>query len=259
MKRTRLLLLACMLFLPSRAQDTHTFTDLNWMLQMPQSPVFQVLDTESSLGPYATRPRTITLEDLVHFHGHPCDGLVLAACALHLAFDKLYPAGVVDRTDTGIITNNSPCFGDVGAYLTGGRIRFGTQKIDPTMGNEFIVHRFSTGQTVRVTLKPGLFPKELSRLEGIIKNGHATLSQVRHCQEIQLDWIRRVLSRPSADLFDVSSLPGLVWQPDRYEHAGARGDVRMKTIAGPAGCLTTNATGQSIPSEKKTKNPKQED
>jgi len=46
-----------------------------WLTGAPYAPTFKVLDTESSLGPYARHAKTITLKDLVKMHGHPCDGL----------------------------------------------------------------------------------------------------------------------------------------------------------------------------------------
>jgi len=205
--------------------------DIRWMLSAPHAPTFRVLDTESSLGPYAVQSKTLTLQDLVRMHGHPCDGLVLAACALHFGLPKLYPDGIVDRTDTGIITNNSPCFGDVGEYLTGGRIRFGTQKIDPTMKNEFIVYRFSTGKAIKISLKPGVFPKALTTTEAILRNGRKNLELVKRCQALQLGWIRRLLNTAPEELFDIRELPEFRWVADKYEHTGERGDVRMKSIA----------------------------
>jgi hypothetical protein len=124
-----------------------------WLSDEPHVPSFAVLDTESALGPYAERAKMITLGDLVRMHEHTCDGLVVAAAALSVGFAELYPDGVIDRNDTGCITNNSPCFGDVAAYLTGSRIRFGTQKIEPSRGLSFVLHRFSTGETVEIALR----------------------------------------------------------------------------------------------------------
>ena len=37
----------------------------DWMAKAPHAPVFRVLDTESSLGPYARQPKTITLKGLL--------------------------------------------------------------------------------------------------------------------------------------------------------------------------------------------------
>jgi len=205
-----------------------TWYYFDWMAEAPYAPVFHVLDTQSSLGPYARNTKAITLKDLVKMHGHPCDGLVTAACALSLGFKTLYPEGLVDRTDTGCITNNSPCYGDVATYLTGGRIRFGTQKIDPGMGAEFILYRFSTGKAVKVTLRPGVFPREVRELEGRIRSGHFTLEEMRRCQRLEWAYARKILSRPPEDWFSVQVLVNFSWAPDAYQFLGKRGDVINK-------------------------------
>ena len=43
--------------------------------------VFEMRDTDSTLGPYAVK-------DLVKMHGHACDGLMPAACAMK-TFDRI--------------------------------------------------------------------------------------------------------------------------------------------------------------------------
>lgn len=212
--------------LPVAANDPN----FDWLTGSPFAPVFQVLDTESSLGPYAKAPKTITLTDLVNMHGHPCDGLVTAACGLFVGFNVLYPDGVIDRTDTGCITNNSPCFGDAAAYLTGGRVRFGTQKVDPALGNEFILYRFSTREAVRISLKPGVFPEEVLRLERTIRSGDFTVEEMRRCQELQWEYAKELLQRPADCSFDVQRLPEFEWTPDVYEHPGKRGDIVNKNV-----------------------------
>ena len=197
------------------------------------APSFHVLDTESALGRYAGQTKLITLRDLVKMHGHLCHGLVTAACALRLGLDALYPDGVVDRTDTCVVTNNSPCFGDSAEYVTGGRIRFGTQKIDPSLGNEFVLYRVSTGAAVRVSLKAGVFPARLAEMEKRIRSGAGTPEDVTAYREASLAFARRLLGAPLAESFDVSTLPGFIWQADTYEHVGARGDVICKDVPLP--------------------------
>ncbi len=201
-----------------------------WAADAPYAPTFKTLDTESSLGPYAEQTKTITLKDLIKMHGHLCDGLVTASCGLKLGLDKLYPDGVIDRTDTCCITNNSPCFGDAAAYLTGGRIRFGTQKIDPNMGNELIMYRISTKQAVKISLKKGVFPSELEELEKKIKSGDFTIEQMRQCQKLGWDFAESLINKPFSQSFTVETLYGFVWKPDNYIHQGTRGDVRNKDV-----------------------------
>ena len=211
-----------------RQASTTAWYYFDWMADAPYAPVFEMRDTESALGPYAAQTKTITLKDLVKMHGHACDGLVTAACAMKVGLDSLYPDGVVDRTDTGCITKNSPCYGDAAAYLTGGRIRFGTQKIDPMLGDEFILYRFSTGQAVKVSLKPGVFPEAVAALEKKLRAGNFTDEEMRSCQRIEWDYARDLLSRPLTESFNIQSLENFTWKPDNYEHLGQRGDVVNK-------------------------------
>lgn len=207
-----------------------TWYYFDWMAEAPYSSTFRVLDTESSLGLYAEHLKTITLKDLVKMHGHACDGLVTAACAMSVGLNRLYPNGAIDRTDTCCITNNSPCYGDVAAYLTGGRIRFGTQKIDPSLGNEFILYRLSTGRAVKVSLRPGVFPDRVAALENKIRSGDFTDADMRRCQQWQWDYARNLLQRPLDKSFQVESLPAFSWEPDPYPNAGKRGDVVNKNL-----------------------------
>jgi formylmethanofuran dehydrogenase subunit E len=214
--------------------ETADWYYFDWLAQAPYAPVFEVRDTESSLGPYANQTKAITIKDLIKMHGHPCDGLVTAACALSLGLRELYPDGVIDRTDTGGICNNSPCYGDVVEYLTGGRIRFGTQKIDPSMGAEFILYRFSTRQAVRVALNPGIFPTDVARLEAKIRSGDFSVADMRRCQQLEWDYARHLLQRPLVESFTVTPLEHFDWQPDAYEHLGKRGDVLNKNLDAPS-------------------------
>lgn len=201
-----------------------------WMAKAEYLPEFEMLDTESSLGPYAAGTKTITLKDLVKMHGHPCDGLVTAAAGLSLGLKELYPDGVIDRTDTACITNNSPCFGDVAAYLTGGRIRFGTQKIDARMGNEFILYRISTGKAVKVSLREGVFPQQLAELERKVKAGDFTIEEMRESQTVGWDFAASIVNKPLEESFVVEALDSFIWKPDTYSHQGARGDIVNKDV-----------------------------
>ena len=60
-----------------------------WLAGAPQAPKFQVRDTVNKYGPYASETKTITLKDLIKFHGHFCGGLIEGATALKVAFDHL--------------------------------------------------------------------------------------------------------------------------------------------------------------------------
>ncbi len=212
------------------ADASATWYYFDWMAEAPYAPTFRMLDTESSLGPYAKHLKTITLKDLIKMHGHPCDGLVTAACAMSVGLDQLYPDGAIDRTDTCCITNNSPCYGDVAAYLTGGRIRFGTQKIDPSLGSEFILYRMSTKEAVKVSLRSGVFPQRVAALENKIRSGDFSAAEMGQCQKLQWDYARGLLQKPLSESFQVEHLPAFSWEPDPCLHLGKRSDVVNKNV-----------------------------
>jgi len=216
---------------PTAPTNDTGWYEFDWLSTAPYAPTFEVMDTESALGPYADRSKTIALGDLVRMHGHACDGLVVAAAAMVVVLGELYPDGVIDRTDTGCISNNSPCFGDVAAYLTGGRIRFGTQKIEPERGISFVVHRFTTGETIEVALRDGVFPPDLAALEAKLRHGEFTPAEMRECQRRQWEFARDLLQRPLTASFRTTRLPDFSWSPDAYPNLGPRGDIIHRSAA----------------------------
>ncbi|MGQ9862795.1 MAG: formylmethanofuran dehydrogenase subunit E family protein [Thiobacillaceae bacterium] len=135
-----------------------------WLEEAPHAPVFKVRDTVNKYGRYASEPKIITIKDLIKFHGHFCGGLVEGATALRVAFDRLFPDEMIDRTDLVIASNNSACGGDVAAYLTGARARFGTHLIDPKLKeSDFVVKRVSTGKSMRVVINAATYRTTCAR------------------------------------------------------------------------------------------------
>jgi formylmethanofuran dehydrogenase subunit E len=171
------------------------------------APVVRVIDTTSSLGPLACTSQTIMLADLVRYHGHPCDGLVVAAAGVAYGLARLFPDGVVDRTDLVAAANASPCYGDAAAYLTGTRARYGTLVVDKRLGDAWILHRRSTGLTVRVSLKPGIKPAELPGLEARLRKAGCDWALMGRVVAVQNELVRRVLAGPPATVFSLVDLP----------------------------------------------------
>ena len=173
---------------------------------MPYAPVVKVVDTVSSLGPLAAEPQVVTLADLVRFHGHPCDGLVVAAAGIAEGLKRLFPDGVVDRTDLVAAVNRSACYGDAAAYLTGTRSRYGLLVTDPSLGDEWIVGRRSTGQSVRVILRAGFKPPELAGMERALRAAACPPALIAAVQGLQRRFALAVLAVPPERAFEVRPL-----------------------------------------------------
>lgn len=165
-----------------------------WAKFSRNSMSIKVLDTNSSLGRYSTYTKEIGLDDLALIHGHLCDGLVISFVELKEVLKRLFPSGVVDRTDIRVISKNGPCWVDASSMMTGARINFGTLSIDKSVGNGFIIQKISTGETYQVKLKDGVFPDDLANLETKIKKEAAAGKKVSDNDIKKLETLANKLS-----------------------------------------------------------------
>ncbi len=186
----------------------------NWLETAPHAPVFQVRDTLHKYGRYAPQTKTITVADLIKFHGHLCGGLMEAAIALRAAFDVLFGQEPIDRTDLEIVGNNSACGGDVAAYLTGARVRFGLQIIDLSLeGGEFYLRRVSTGEIVHVHLRDEVYPHEVKTQMRRVLAEERTPEDIDRFGELQRAYARRLAEMPPEEAFIITRTPNYAWPP----------------------------------------------
>jgi formylmethanofuran dehydrogenase subunit E len=201
----------------------------DWLTKSRYSPSFEVRDTVSKYGRHAHETKTITLNDLIKFHDHFCGGLVESAGALKMASNKLFPDGIVDRTALGIASNNSACGGDVAAYLTGARTRFGSHILDPKLTeSEFVVPQASTGKTGRVRVRPEAYPTEVRVQMRKIESGNFKPEDIDLFQKLQWDYARRIVSRPLGETFVLVDSADYKWPDSPCRDFGTRKDNSYK-------------------------------
>lgn len=241
MKKRFILLIAVMVFAgtllmsspvsaDSPANDSDWYYPA-WLGSSPHTPVFLVRDTENKYGRYARQTKTITLKDLIKFHGHFCGGLVESAGALRVAFDRIFPDGVIDRTDLRIVSNNSACGADVASYLTGARARFGSHAIDNALSeSEFYVQQVSTGKTVHVKLNPAVYPKEVKTQMRKIESGTFEPKDIDRFQELQWAYAKRTVNSPLVESFIFRDVADFVWPGSSCRDLGTRKDNDLKNV-----------------------------
>jgi formylmethanofuran dehydrogenase subunit E len=202
-----------------------------WLGTSPYAPVFEVRDTENKYGRYAKLSKTITIKDLIKYHGHFCGGLVESASSLRVAFDSLFPDESIDRTDLRIVSNNSACGGDVADYLTGGRARFNSHVIDNALTeSEFYVQQVSTGKTVHVKLNPEVYPKEVKTQMKKIESGTFEPKDIDLFQELQWAYAKRMVGRPLAESFITKEVKDYKWPEPVCRDLGKRKDNDCKNV-----------------------------
>ena len=202
-----------------------------WLADARHAPVFKVRDTVNKYGRYAAETKTITIKDLIKFHGHFCGGLVEGATALKVAFDRLFPDGIVDRTDLTIASNNSACGGDVAAYLTGARARFGSHLVDPQLKeSDFVVKRNSTGKSVRVVINAATYPKDVRTQMKKIESGKYEPADIDLFQDLQWAYAQKLASRPAIESVDVTEDPAYTLPEPPCKLLGQRRDNDYKHV-----------------------------
>ncbi len=202
------------------------------VLSGEDSIIFQVLDTESSHGRYSKEYKEIRFNDLVKFHGHACDGLYRGSYALLVALHDLFPDGIVDRTDLRAISRNSPCLGDAATYITGARVRFGTQDVRNRPGVWYIIQKISTGETVSVSEDVNFFPEEISNMEAPISvlNGSKLSEGLTILKKMQDSWIQSVLLKTEPREHYHAKRIEYEWTEVDYKNKGIRSDIIFKNV-----------------------------
>ena len=227
------------------------------MVAMPYTPVFEILATRGTLGRYYPYTYAVTIKDMVKFHGHDCEGLSHAACCCKVAFDILFPDGIIDRSVLWGITGKSPCWSDVVAFLTGARIQYGNLGIfkDKRYGHAIIIYREDTDQAVLATWKKGInnipgepvmLPEkiawtpevnmdEVRELKKVVKaaGGKPTPYQVDLMRYYQWKHINDIQKRPLEESYQAEAIENFKWE-DWVDSSKAipnphkRGDIRLK-------------------------------
>jgi len=217
-----------------RVSERHWYVP-TW-LEETGLPRFEVIDTRSAQGRLDPRPKTVTVADLVLFHGHACDGLLRGIWAMRALADVALPGQPFDRSDLVVVSKNSPCLGDLAGYLTGGRARFGTHRLDDTLGVGFQVQRLSTGEAWEVREEPGFFPPLIAVWEAALLSDDLDPADKPELlavhESAQWDWVRRaLLSSAPAEHYTVTRLDELELPPALLE--ARRTDTVNRAVRAP--------------------------
>ncbi|WP_419783177.1 FmdE family protein [Maridesulfovibrio sp.] len=227
------------------------------MIAKPYAPEFEILATRGTQGRYYPYTYAVNMKDIIQFHGHDCEGLSHCAACCKLAFDVLFPDGIIDRSVLGGITGKSPCWSDCTAFLTGARVQYGNLSFfkEKKYGHVIILYRQDTGQAVMATWKKGInnIPGEPPVLPGVIEwqtkvdnkevlalkkvvkdaGGKPTPYQVDLMRYLQFTHINDVFSHPLEDSYQIKVLENFKladWADPSKAIANPhkRGDIRLR-------------------------------
>lgn len=205
----------------------------SWAAEAGYNKPIIVRDTDSAFGRYSLKTKEISLKDLARFHGHMCDGLVIAFVEIKAVLQKLFPDGVVDRTDLRAVSKNGPCWVDTVVMMTGARINFQTLRIDNSIGDGFIIQKISTGEAYEVHLKPVVFPESQamleSRIRGLRSEGKpVSAADIDRVEKMADALSKKLLNTQKEKLLTIKAKPGYKFRFN--DMCGSRGDIINKNM-----------------------------
>ena len=204
-----------------------------WAAEAIFNQPIRVRDTDSALGRLSLRTKALGLKDIVRLHGHLCDGLVISYVELKAVLERLFPDGIVDRTDLRAVSKNGPCWVDAVTAMTGARINFQTLRLDAAVGDGFIVQRISTGEAYEVRLKPGIFPDAQAALEARLRAQRASgeavsAADIEKVESMANDLSTMLLNTPPDRFLEITRKPNYKFRfNDLYD---TRGDIVNKDV-----------------------------
>ncbi|MDO6808937.1 acetolactate decarboxylase [Zobellia galactanivorans] len=172
----------------------------------------RVNDTDFSKGRLGN-VQDIDLNDLVKFHGHLCDGLVVGHLALQEALGELYQDGPIDRTNTRIVSQPSPCLTDAAIYDTGARYQFNTFYVSKDIDGLFTVQRIDTQKAVTVRMNQGVKPGEIDKLGALAVKGELPPCELDKLRKMEDDFTETLLSTDPKNNFTVTETVDFKWKP----------------------------------------------
>ncbi|MFN3996200.1 FmdE family protein [Algoriphagus sp.] len=200
-----------------------------WVPKAHPKLSFRVIDTDFSKGRLGFQ-QEIELNDLVKFHGHLCDGLVVGTKALNYAFAEFFSVEKIDRTDYRIISGASPCLADAASYLTGARLQFGTQLVSPKPSGLFLIERISDGKAVQVNLKPEVKPQEIIFLTALAEQGALSPCEMDHLKKLEDQFSIEVLASSPVELYTLHALNQFEWVQEPFQ-TFKKTDILNKNLA----------------------------
>ncbi len=176
-------------------------------------PSIRVVDTDFSKGRLGLE-HEINLIDLEKFHGHLCDGLVVGFLGIKEGLKVLYPDGVIDRTNTRVVSKSSPCLTDVAVYISGGRYQFNSFYVDNSIENGFyIIQRIDNGKSVKVSLNKGVKPSGINELGALAVKGELESCDLDKLKEMEDSFSDKLLNEDPSNNFTVKEIEKFEWNP----------------------------------------------
>lgn len=127
----------------------------------------------------------------------------------------MYPNGIIDRTNTRIVSKASPCLSDVAVYVTGGRYQYNTFYADNSIQDGFyIIQRIDNGKAVKVQLNKGVKPAIINEMGSLAIKKELNSCDLDKLKKLEDDFSNKLLTTEASKNFAVTEINNFKWQPN---------------------------------------------
>lgn len=172
----------------------------------------KVNDTDFSKGKLGNI-QTIELNDIAKFHGHLCDGLAEGFLALTYGLKLLYPEGIIDRTNSRIVSKSSPCLTDAAIYITGGRMQYDTFYVDNTIDGLYILQKMDNKETLLIKRKPNIKPAIIDEMGKKALKQELDACELEKLKAYEDNYTQYLLKTEPEHMFEITVLKDWEWKP----------------------------------------------
>ncbi|MBP1645268.1 MAG: hypothetical protein H6Q16_843 [Bacteroidetes bacterium] len=172
----------------------------------------KVIDTDFSKG-QLKNVQTINYYDLIKFHGHSCDGLLEGMQALQVGLKELYPDGIIDRTNTRVISKPSPCLTDAAIYITGGRYQYNSFYVSNDFEGLYIIQRIDNKKTIQVIRNKGVKPMVIDSLGNLAIEQKLSYEQLQDLRKLEEKYAQFLKATPPNKNFTAKEIKDYNWNP----------------------------------------------
>jgi formylmethanofuran dehydrogenase subunit E len=172
----------------------------------------KVIDTDFSKG-QLKNVQTIKYDDLIKFHGHSCDGLLEGMQALQVGLKELYPDGIIDRTNTRVISKPSPCLTDAAIYITGGRYQYNSFYVSNDFEGLYIIQRIDNKKTIQVIRNERVKPMVIDSLGKLAIEQKLSYEQLQELRKLEENYAQFLRNTPPNKNFTAKEIKDYNWNP----------------------------------------------
>ncbi|MFA6200851.1 MAG: formylmethanofuran dehydrogenase subunit E family protein [Bacteroidales bacterium] len=172
----------------------------------------KVIDTDFSKG-QLKNVQTIKYDDLIKFHGHSCDGLLEGMQAMQVGLKELYPDGIIDRTNTRVISKPSPCLTDAAIYITGGRYQYNSFYVSNDFEGLYIIQRIDNKKTIQVIRNEGVKPFLIDSLGKLAIEQKLSYNQLQDLRKLEDNYAKFLKDTPPNKNFTAKEIKDYNWSP----------------------------------------------